>query len=167
VNNALDAGLLAGLPLRVAEHRHIGLLVWRASPQDAPDQHRFALAGPGMGGAWYARGQLKDAPMLVELLDGWPASEAAFALLCTEPGSAAPQAALDALAGLHDAPRAPTIDAMNSRQLHARYDAWRRRGVSLTRAQFDALAKAGEAVLVPVDEEHRILAEGMDPLKVF
>ena len=166
VNNALDAWLLAGLPLRAADLGHIGLLVWRDSPQDTPDEHRFALAGPGIGGAWYARGRLNDAPMLAEMLDRSLPSDANFALLCTEPGSGRAHAALDALAGLLHAPRA-TIDAMNSRQLHARYDAWRRGGVSLSRAQFDALAKAGEAVLVPVDEEHRILAEGMDPLKVF
>lgn len=167
VRNCLDAWLLAALPLRVAEQRHFGLLVWRDSAQDTPDQDRFALAGPGVDGPWYARGRLSDAPMLVAMLDGSLASAADFALICTEPGSALSRVATDGLAGLLHASRAPTLDAMNSRQLAARYDAWRRRGVSLTRAQFDALAKAGEAVLVPVDDEHRILAEGMDPLKVF
>ena len=48
-----------------------------------------------------------------------------------------------------------------------RCEAWLRRGIELPVSQFDALAAAGGALLVPQASEHLILNEGADPLKTF
>jgi hypothetical protein len=45
--------------------------------------------------------------------------------------------------------------------------AWLHEGIALARAEFDALADAGRALLVPHELESRILPDGVDPLKVF
>src|SRR4030095_1515028 len=46
-------------------------------------------------------------------------------------------------------------------------EAWIRRGISMSRAEFDALAAAGATLLVSPSEEPRVLSDGADPLKVF
>jgi hypothetical protein len=48
-----------------------------------------------------------------------------------------------------------------------RHDRWQRQGITLARSEFDALQVAGAKVLVPQPHEHRVLGEGVDPLKVF
>ena len=42
-----------------------------------------------------------------------------------------------------------------------------RRGVALTRVEFDALNAAGAALLMTPADEKQVLNEGADPLKVF
>ena len=188
VTNARDASLLAALPLRAAERGPLGVLAWHDG-----SGWGFAVAGPDESGTWSLRGTLAGAPRILALPpdDGHPAvgvaedpidrvaaalaphtssatSSDVFAFACFDPpeGRSAGSAVVGLAARLATS-HVGEVNALRGDEVAARYDAWRRRGVSLTRAQFDALAKAGEAVLVPVDDEHRILAEGMDPLKVF
>jgi hypothetical protein len=42
-----------------------------------------------------------------------------------------------------------------------------RKGLPLTRSAFDALNEAGRSLLLPAAEEYRVLAPGVDPMKVF
>jgi hypothetical protein len=40
-------------------------------------------------------------------------------------------------------------------------------GIKLSRTEYNALLKAGSALLVPQAVEHFVLLEGADPLKTF
>ena len=188
---AQDASLLGALPIEAAQRGCIALLVWSQGGAD----HGFSAAACGERGPWHVQGTLRasaklsgalqdgvlpfDSDPRVPLADQLhaalsPTSVRAtfrdtFAFVCFASLAATASDAL--LAGLARwagvSPVAPSIAITRPDELAARYDAWRLRGVSLRRAQFDALGKAGEAILVPVDEEHRILRDGADPLKVF
>jgi hypothetical protein len=187
VADARDASLLAALPLRAAQRGRLGLIAWH----DASGWG-FALGAPDARGTWYLRGALAGTPRLFVPLEraADPDGEArdaierittalapvdrpgrlshGYAFACFDvPAPPVAAAVLDALRASASSFVVGEVLALGGDELAARYDAWRRGGVALTRGQFEALAKAGEAVLVPVDDEHRILAEGMDPLKVF
>jgi hypothetical protein len=186
VADARDASLLAALPLRAAQRGGLGLIAWH----DASGWG-FALGAPDARGAWYLRGSLAGAPRMFAPAEraGDPDGDTGdaierittalapadtvgrlshgYAFACFDMPARPAAAVLDALRASASPFVAGEVLALRSGDLAARYDAWRRGGIALTRAQFEALARAGEAVLVPVDDEHRILAEGVDPLKVF
>jgi hypothetical protein len=89
--------------------------------------------------------------------------EIAFLLVCIRPRSvAAADAMFDSLAQLRL--QGPF---WNGDQVRSQHEAWLRRGITLSRYEFDALNAAGAALLVPQAQEPRVLNEGADPLKVF
>ena len=88
-----------------------------------------------------------------------------FVIVCIKPQAATTSASI------FDALVASRIAALgrvwSSAELRHQRDAWLRRGIMLSKAEFDGLSQAGTALLVPDTQEHRVLKAGMDPLKVF
>jgi hypothetical protein len=197
VRNAKDPSLVAELALRCAERGFVGLLMWRADLPDEDAAAGFAVAGPSLAGPWYVEGSLPApaklhaavcaeagpvrirAPSSAEQLadrigealspaDGALGVGTGFLIVCIKQPSTSEAAKLfDALTASCGAGFPPFGRVWNGPELARQRSAWLQRGVRLSRQQFDALNKAGEALLVPVEEEHRVLKDGADPLKVF
>jgi hypothetical protein len=197
VRNAKDPSLVAELALRCAERGFVGVLMWHADLPAEDGGAGFAVAGPSHSGPWYVDASLPAPASLhvavgtgadlVAIRAASPAEQLAkrigealspadgatdvgsgFLIVCITPPSASEAAKLfdvltaSLLAGLPSSRR-----VWSGTELASRRTAWLQRGVVLSRRQFDALSKAGEALLVPVEEEHRVLKDGADPLKVF
>jgi hypothetical protein len=191
VRNASDPSLVAEIALRCAERGFVGLLTWRADIADEDAKAGFAAAAPSNDGPWYVdaalpapatlhaafcagaapAGGARSAGNLVEALS--PAENASgtsdsFLILCIKQSSVSEAADLfEGLTGANSGSAAAIRRAWGGKELARQRSAWLQRGVPLSKQQFDALSKAGEALLVPVDEEHRVLKDGADPLKVF
>ena len=192
VVNADGASLLGELALRCAERGFVGVVTWH---EDAPDASAgYAAAGPGDSGPWYVEASLPGAAAVHAALCTESDAGAIRAVPGSElsgEGLCAALSAADSVSGVGNSfvivcirPRAATtstsfFDALaasgiaasdrvwNSADLRDQRDAWLRRGVVLSTAEFDALSQAGTALLVPDAEEHRVLKAGTDPLKVF
>ena len=174
VRNVSGPALVADLPLRCAERACIGALAWHASAESGVATAGFAAAGPDDAGPWFVEA---DSPTPARLHDAFCSDELVralsdragtlaantFLVICIKDGAMASSERLfEALRGGAAIRRAFTGTALARVRL-----AWLQDGVTLTRRQFDALAKAGETLLVPIEEEHRVLKDGVDPLKVF
>jgi hypothetical protein len=140
IPDAAAPTLFVELVLRCAARGLTGLLEWRDG---------VALAGPGPTGAWLVFGSL-----------GTLAPERGVVLVCAKP-----------IAGLYDALaqlRGQGLTVWSGEVLAARRAHWERGGVTVARAELDALNAAAAALLVPVAEVPRLRPhEDTDPLKVF
>jgi len=150
VDNVRDAWLARELAVRAARIGFVGLLTWSDGSRCG-----FAVAGPGTLGPWYACGE-GALPPAFQADAG--TVEAGFRLTCLR-SDLSEVNALDMLAACGT--------RWSSDELAARQAAWFEQGIAIARAEFDALAVAGRTLLVPQDQESRVLAEGMDPLKSF
>ena len=106
------------------------------------------------------RGALLATGAVSETADSLSALRDGFAVACIRPQAGVPS----------DAPFETLLHPdLNWRadEVLRRQAAWLRGGIALWRSEFDALANAGAALLVPESEESRLLREGADPLKVF
>lgn len=197
VRNAKDAWLLAELAPRCAERGCVGLLLWHADVAHDGAQAGLSVAGPSDEGPWYVEAALPAPAALHAALcassdpDGVRAAldplqsagriaEAvapnvqathvgdSFLVLCIKPAAASEAARwFDVLTASASAGSNALRRAWRGAELASQRNAWLQCGVSLSQRQFDALNKAGDALLVPVAEEHRVLKDGADPLKVF
>src|SRR5688572_1463843 len=173
VRNVSDPALVAELALRCAERAWIGVLAWRASTGSSATAG-FTAAGPDDAGPWFVEAEL---PALARLHAAFSSDEIVrtlsdlastlstdtFLVICIKDGAMASfERLFETLRGDAAVRRAFTGTALARQRL-----AWQQCGVPLSRGQFDALAKAGETLLVPIDEEYRVLKNGVDPLKVF
>jgi hypothetical protein len=138
--DACDGWLAQERALRAARHGLAGLVAWRGG---------CATAGPGDDGPWFARGTLAEVPPVI-------ARGAGYVVACLRPKHD------------DDAPfRLSASTRWSAREVREQRDASYRDGIPLTRTEYDALARAGQALLLPHEHEWRVLAEGMDPLKSF
>lgn len=103
----------------------------------------YAMAGPTAQGPWFARGGPGDAPPLA-------APESGYVIAC-----------------LREAPSPAASRRWSADEVRAQRDASFRDGIAIARAEYDALARAGRALLLPHEQEPRVLPDGMDPLKSF
>lgn len=197
VSNARDPWLLGELALRCAERGFVGLLMWTSGTTHEGTRAGFAVAGPSSAGPWYVDASLRApaalhaafrdnaapsdlcatlaveslAPRMSEVLspaNGITDMGEGFVIVCIGPSSES--AAANVFTKLTERGGAGLISpsrVFDRGELARQRDAWLQRGIPLTRQQFDALGKAGEVLLVPADEEHRVLKDGADPLKVF
>jgi len=149
VQNVRDPWLARELAVRAARIGFVGVLSWSEGTRRG-----FAVAGPGIRGPWYACGS----GAIPAFLGDAEAVEAGFRISCTH-SDLTEAAALDALAACET--------RWSSDELAARHAAWFEQGIAIARTEFDALAVAGRTVLVPHEQESRVLADGMDPLKSF
>ena len=190
VVNAIGASLLGELAMRCAERGAVGVMMWH---EDTPDASSgFAAAGPGNDGPWYVEASLPAAVALhaalradagavramlekarsaaglretLATVDSGASVGNSFLIVCIKPHAAnASTSIFEALAGSRTA---ASDHLWSSADLRRQRDAWLRRGVVLSKSEFDGLTQAGTALLVPAAEEHRVLWAGMDPLKVF
>lgn len=91
------------------------------------------------------------------------ADAAGFALLVAPaPAAASADGLLAALRRLDIRVRHESAQERESRERQ-----WQQRGVELGADEFQALARAGHALLVPQEDERRFLVPGFDPLKGF
>lgn len=161
VNVVLDASapyLLGEAALRAAERGLLGLVVWPKG---------LSLSGPGAGGPWYASMPTTDPAIAREIAAtlGPEAGrvvaglgERSFAVICLRPPL---PAKCESVAGRMQL-------SWNSAELARRRATWPREGLTITRAQFDALSRAAAALWVPEGEEQRLRPnESTDALKVF
>jgi hypothetical protein len=150
--------LLAEVALRAAERGLLGLVVWPSG---------LSLAGPGAGGPWYAS-TLATGPAIARETAAMLSPEAgkvvaglgeqSFAVVCLRPPL--PENC-ESVAGRMDF-------SWNSTELARRRARWQREGLSITRAQYDALGEAAAALWVPDEQEQRLRPnESTDALKVF
>ncbi len=108
-------------------------------------------------------GSFADGAALAALLDALPPQASpGFALVCLAPRS--PGFSSELFAALRA--RWPAT-AHSGEQVAAQQQDWARSGLLLARTDYDALNRAGAALLIPDAQEHRVLAPGVDPLKVF
>ena len=166
VDAAVDGWLVDELVLRGARRGAIVVALWQSG---------FAMAGPGASGILYAsassaaRSSLHAALVAAgvevapaaECLDAF-GSHAGFAIVCIRPRPTATDALFEGLVrrGVQGA-------FWEAGELRRRQEGWLCRGIALLRSDFDALARAGAALLVPESEEPRVLRDGADPLRVF
>ncbi len=131
-------------------------------PRSAP--RRVRVFEPRLNPARFA----SDLAEALSPTDGASGPGDSFLVLCIKQAAASEAAnVFDALTASCGAGIAAFRQAWSGTELARQRSAWLQRGVPLSRQQFDALNKAGEALLVPVAEEHRVLKDGADPLKVF
>jgi hypothetical protein len=168
VHAADDAWLAAPLALRLAERGLVGVCAWSDGRTTG-----VAIAGPTSGRPWIARTS-RPTGLLNALAERAPATWIHALVAAT--GKAAPQGFIvvaarmpsdESSAELLGALQALDVDAWSGALLASHEDDARRGGLRMTRAQFAALAAAGAALLVPEEDEPRVLAAGVDPLKVF
>lgn len=145
---AQDAWLVRAIVLRGARKGLLTTLLWRSG-----DENGHAVAGSRDGGVWYAEGPIAGqgdgvAEALARSANWTTLQGDGFLVACSRP----------------DAQAAPADEAKTDAQLtrHAAQN-----GVDLSRGDYDALLKAGAALLVPQSVEHLVLHEGADPLKSF
>jgi hypothetical protein len=194
VREARQGGMMQELVLRAASKGLVGLLLWQEQgTETSPQSTGYALAGPEGSSAWFACGTLDGAiAVYMQLMDG----QASSAVDILGSGSAQEQAdaLTDAMRSLTErqslapgyvliyfkpgnetasslisnalAEFGPAIHWRGS-ELDERRENWLRKGITITRAQFDALAQAGNTLLVPELDEPRLLPEGINPLKTF
>jgi hypothetical protein len=169
VSDARDPWLAAGLALRGARHGCTTIVLWDARPGIG-----LALAGPDGDGAWFARGRAGSALEWEAWLAGASVDGASRAVAGAAERIAGgfavvalPANAADA--GLRDrAGRAgPVANTWRAAEVARRQAAWYRDGIAVARGEYDALADAGRALLLPHADEARVLPAGADPLKVF
>jgi hypothetical protein len=139
VEGVRDPWILGQLVLRCAQRGFAGLLLWREDGKSG-----YAYAAPGEG---YVSGE--------GFPEGVPAFEGSgFRLTCRKEGRQ-PKAASSAI-------------AWNEAELQARLRAFQRDGLTVPRAEIDALYKAGGAIWVPAADEPRLRpGESTDALKNF
>lgn len=197
VRSARQAGMVKKLVVRAASKGVIGLLLWQEPDADRKDAAGYAVAGPDGSAAWFACGRLDSGSAFFgKLMDGWApedfddlaggsareqaAALAAGTIWTSEPPETGPERAPGYVL-LYVMPRDESVsralaDAVRAREpavfwrgadLIEQRQGWLRRGLTLTREQFDALNRAGNSLLVPQADEHRLLPEGADPLKTF
>jgi hypothetical protein len=196
VRNARDPSLVGEVSLRCADRGFVGVLTWHANVADESAKAGFTAAGPSDAGPWYVdarlpapatlhaafcaeagpgiRARLNPSRLASDLVDALSPTDGAsgpgnsFLVLCIKQATASEAAKVfDALTASCSARTAAFCQAWSGTELACKRSAWLKRGVPLSRQQFDALNKAGEALLVPVAEEFRVLKDGADPLKVF
>jgi hypothetical protein len=153
-----DPWLAQELTLRAARRGLVGVLCWHDEAGGG-----YAVAGPGSRGSWFACGRGPvPADFLAEIdaLHAKPLPVRSFRIACVRPTEACTEgAALAALASAETRWGSAEVDAQRA--------AWLQRGIAIARVEFDALAVAGRALLVPETDEPRVLADGMDPWKSF
>jgi hypothetical protein len=138
--------LLQEVALRCAARGLVGCVAWEG---------RFAAAGPGRHGAWYAQGAI--VPALSEVLPQLKPFN-----VSARPASA--EESEDIL----DALLARGILAWDGAELAHRRATWQREGLGITMAQYRELEKAAAALYVPDEQEQRLRPnESTDALKVF
>jgi len=190
VRGSPGAELLKELVLRAARHGLVGLLSWHgagtscAAGGDAlacPDAScaRFAWRPRRAASRLYRQllGGADAVAFLTDMADRGRQAEAIAAALApaSDPLVSGPGFVLAYLrpadAGIpglvFDAAAGGWAVDRRGEELQRLRGQWPRRGVALTRREFDALARAGGALLVPKEEEHRLLPEGADPLRTF
>lgn len=150
---AQDAWLARALVLRGARKGLLTVLLWRVRDEAGKPVCGYAMAGPQDGDAWYAEGPVTGqgdglAEVLARSANWAPLQGDGFLVACMRP----------------DVQAAPAIPIQTDAQMatHAAQN-----GVDLSRTEYDALLKAGNALLVPQAVEHLVLHEGADPLKSF
>jgi len=149
---ARDGWLAEELALRATEHGLIGFVLWRA---EDGERCGFAASGPGALGPWFASGRT--------LRDDAFGGEDGFLVACALPDATlSTRSLLDALAS-----SARACVLWDERAVKQHRQTWAREGLAITHADFDALALAGRTLLVPQEEEARVLDPGVDPLKTF
>ena len=106
--------------------------------------------------AWSARASAPDTS----------AGAGRFLLLCAD---AQADESLRGLAALREAAGTHAGEQLvwDAAELRRRQQAWRRGGIPVQPSTYVALERAGAALLVPADAQHRILPPDTDPLKVF
>jgi hypothetical protein len=140
VDGVEDPSLLGQIVLRAARRGLLGMLLWRDGTAG------YAISGPG---PWFAWGELKGSAE-VTLEDG------SFAIICRK-GAPMPQNMLDSAAVYWD-----------ELELRSRLFLWQRDGLTLPKAELEALYKAGGAIWVPAAGEPRLRpGESTDALKNF
>jgi len=149
--------------LRAAQRGLFGLVLWKEGTGNVG----YAFAGPTTEGPWFAYGANPDSATLL----------AAAHLLGPEAGRVVAGLAHGSFAVVCMRSIAPVICesvrgkmdlSWNSAELAGHRVAWQREGLSLARAQFDALSRAAAALWVPEREEQRLRPnESTDALKVF
>jgi len=149
---ARDGWLAEELALRATDHGLIGFVLWRAE-----DGVRcgFAASGPGTHGPWFASGRTLRGDAF--------GGEDGFLVACALPG--ATRSTCHLLDALASSARASELWDENAVRSHRQ--TWTREGLAIMQADFDALALAGRTLLVPQDEEARVLDPGVDPLQTF
>lgn len=193
VRAAQQCGVLKELVLRAASQGLIGLLLWQELDGESRTSVGYALAGSDGLSAWFASGKLCGVAALYrQLMEGaGPVGIEALAsrqvggqvdalikaiALVPEQQASEPGCILAYLTprdGLTSSAISAAIAELGPAthwrgdELAQRQEDWMRRGIILTRAQFDALAQAGNSLLVPDIDEHRLLPEGTNPLKTF
>ncbi len=167
-----DPWLIAGLPLRAARHDCVGIALWQSA--SLTRGVAFAMAGRDVKGTWFARGEAASLAALRERLQASApldacaktleraAVDGGFVALALRSPVEAASAFLDALIATGLARIARSGEEMACRE-RAAY----REGIAVTRATFDDLAAAGRALLLPQEQEPRVLPVGADPLKTF
>ncbi len=174
------AGLVRELALHCAQRGLIGVFLWR---DDVTTQGvGMAIAGPGAAGPWQVGVAPSAAPLgaLSEVLrvvhNGIADATALAAILAALPPQASPGFALLCLAPKNAGFSSELVAALRARwpesarsgeQVAAQRQDWLRSGLWLARTDYDALNRAGAALLIPDAQEHRVLAPCVDPLKVF
>jgi hypothetical protein len=136
--HASDGVLAQELALRAAMRGFIGFVLWSDS---------FAASGPANDAPWFARGRLRRA-----IDDG-------FLIACTASEMRPTDALREALEAFGVASVCVSIADQEAQSMQT--------GLTITRAEFDALALAGRALLLPETQETRVLDPGVDPLKTF
>lgn len=154
---SLDAWLVRSIVLRSARRGVLTVLLWRAPDAAGDSVSGYSVAGPQDGGVWYGEGAITGqgasiAETLARSAHWAQLPGDGFLIACMRPDAA--------MEGEVDAPATARTDA----QMAA---AAARNGVSLSRPEYNALLKAGSALLVPQAVEHFVLHEGADPLKTF
>jgi hypothetical protein len=166
VCEARDPWLAAGLAQRGARHGCTTIVLWDAGPGIG-----LALAGPDGDGTWFARGRAGSAVELEAWLAGAGVDGATLAVVERIAGGFAVAAlpAFAAHAALRDlaAPGGPVATRWEAAEVARRQAGWYREGIAVARGEYDALADAGRALLLPHADEARVLPAGADPLKVF
>lgn len=157
VVQALDAWLVRSIVLRGARKGLLTVLLWRAPDAAGEPVCGYSLAGPQDARAWYSEGVVTGqggsiAETLARSANWSPLQADGFLIACMRRDSAA--------AGDMEPPATARTDAqMAAAAAH--------NGVNLSRTEYNALLKAGNALLVPQAVEHFVLHEGFDPLKSF
>lgn len=154
---ALDAWLVRSIVLRGARKGVLTVLLWRAPDAAGDPVCGYAVAGPQDAGAWYSEGGITGhCGNIAETLARsahWASLQGdGFLIACMRPDAVVEGDIASPAAALSDALMAASA-AHN--------------GIKLSRTEYNALLKAGSALLVPQAVEHFVLLEGADPLKTF
>jgi len=159
VANTPDAWLVRSLVQRCARRGLVAVLLWRAGGESG----RVA-AGPQGATCWFAEtAGLPQAGADESTRADLDSAFEGYVLACARAPGCGPQEQLALLA----AAGWSTGSVTPAREFDALRRQWEREGIPISRRDFEALERAGAALLVPQAREHLVLPAGGDPLKTF
>ena len=154
---AQDAWVARAVVLRGARKGLLSVFLWRAPDLNGQDVSGYSMAGPQLEGVWYSEGSLNGSSdtivqSLAASINWTPLQDDGYLVICMRPDSH----------GQHEIASSSHFKSEVQMAVHSAQN-----GVSVNRSDYNALLKAGSALLVPETLEHLILNQGADPLKSF